>query len=264
MKLVVDVVDFDESIKAAVLYACGNTLVCDNVDEAKQLCYNGGGGGGGRRRGDNQYKVVCLDGTLIHKSGNITGGAGSFAQKAQKWNEKTALALKAKRDKYIAEMTRLENQVGATTLFCASIITCICRLCYPMLTLVFPFPSFLLYLTNQGVLEAEAATAKQEIGSLNNRLQYSEIELKVTAEKIAAARGEIATVTKTLKAKTPVMTKLAATVAVGGASAFVTAIYVLCTLRAHILRSMCNFTLYSRTSASWKPLRRRLTRPRTR
>jgi chromosome segregation ATPase len=61
---VLDVIQFDESIERALLYALGPTLVCDTHKEAKKLCFTGG----------ERHKMVSLDGTLISKSGIMTGG----------------------------------------------------------------------------------------------------------------------------------------------------------------------------------------------
>ena len=40
-------------------YACGNSIVCDTLQEARELCFSG----------EKRYKCVTLDGTLIRKSG---------------------------------------------------------------------------------------------------------------------------------------------------------------------------------------------------
>jgi structural maintenance of chromosome 1 len=97
LKLVLDVVTYSDVDKKAVLYACGNALVARDLDEARRFQFgdmgarirralaeaneSGGGGdddddgapgpgaGGGQR-----FKVVTLDGSILHKSGNMTGG----------------------------------------------------------------------------------------------------------------------------------------------------------------------------------------------
>ncbi|KAF1827920.1 condensin complex component SMC1 [Dissoconium aciculare CBS 342.82] len=64
MRLAIDTIDFDTSLERAMSYACGNSIVCDNISIARNLCYQKG----------IDAKAVTLDGTIIHKGGNMTGG----------------------------------------------------------------------------------------------------------------------------------------------------------------------------------------------
>ena len=77
-KLAVDVCNFDSKFKVAMIYALGSdTIVCDTHEEAKRLTF------GGERR----FKVVSLDGTMIRKSGEMTGGtSGSLEAKASRFD----------------------------------------------------------------------------------------------------------------------------------------------------------------------------------
>jgi len=99
LKLCVDVIDYHESIHKALLYACGNTLICDTLTEARKRAF------GGQKR----YKIVTLDGTVIHKTGNLTGGKGDFARKAERWNEKELAKVKNKRNSILEELTDLDK-----------------------------------------------------------------------------------------------------------------------------------------------------------
>lgn len=66
MKLVVDVIRYDPPIiKKALHYACGNALVCETVEDARQVAYHM----------EQRHKAVALDGTLFQKNGIISGGA---------------------------------------------------------------------------------------------------------------------------------------------------------------------------------------------
>lgn len=92
VRLAIDVVDFDPSFERAITYACGTTLVCDTLSTARQLCYE-------RKVG---AKAVTLDGTVIHKGGNMTGGEGP-TDKKRKFEDAdvdnlTTLAEKFKKD----------------------------------------------------------------------------------------------------------------------------------------------------------------------
>lgn len=60
------------------------------------------------------YKAVTKNGTLIRKSGLMTGGPGIGA-KAKKWDEKKVEGLKKKRDKYLAELTEVGRTLRGVT-----------------------------------------------------------------------------------------------------------------------------------------------------
>lgn len=72
----------------ALQYACGNALVCDNVEDARRIAF------GGHQR----HKTVALDGTLFQKSGVISGGASDLKAKARRWDEKAVDKLKEKKN----------------------------------------------------------------------------------------------------------------------------------------------------------------------
>jgi structural maintenance of chromosome 1 len=76
-RLVVDVLQFDKAYERAILFACGDTVVCDTHNEAKKLAFGGA----------QRIKSVSLDGTLVDKSGRLTGGSSSgLAEKANRFS----------------------------------------------------------------------------------------------------------------------------------------------------------------------------------
>ncbi|GLB42404.1 putative structural maintenance of chromosomes protein [Lyophyllum shimeji] len=64
VRLAVDVIVSEGAVERAIHHACGNALVCDTMESARYVCYEKG----------QEVKPVTLEGTVIHKSGLITGG----------------------------------------------------------------------------------------------------------------------------------------------------------------------------------------------
>ena len=136
VKLVVDVIRYDPPcIKKALLFACGNALVCDTVEDARKVAF------GLHDRHKVHYiqfsrqkkihliffcfrfKSVSLDGTLFQKSGVISGGAtwvdfqaersdflkwtfviSDLKARARRWDEKLLNGLKSKKEKLTEEL----------------------------------------------------------------------------------------------------------------------------------------------------------------
>ncbi|XP_019430133.1 PREDICTED: structural maintenance of chromosomes protein 1 [Lupinus angustifolius] len=96
-KLVFDVIQFDPSLEKAILFAVGNTLVCDDLEEAKVLSWSG-----------ERFKVVTVDGILLTKSGTMTGGtSGGMEARSKQWDDKKIEGLNKKKEQYESEMEEL-------------------------------------------------------------------------------------------------------------------------------------------------------------
>jgi structural maintenance of chromosome 1 len=78
-----------------VRFSVGSTLICDSVEEAKQIAYHQPNG--------QRNKVVTIDGTCLLKNGSIQGGLSTIQSRARKWDEKVYDDLKAARDKLMRE-----------------------------------------------------------------------------------------------------------------------------------------------------------------
>jgi len=63
-RLTIDTIDFDSSLERAMSYACGSSIVCDDLATAKHVCYEK----------KIEVKAVTLEGFVIHKAGLMTGG----------------------------------------------------------------------------------------------------------------------------------------------------------------------------------------------
>ncbi|CAM8933284.1 unnamed protein product [Rhodiola kirilowii] len=96
-KLIFDIVHFDRSLEKAVLYAVGNTLVCDDLDEAKALSWTG-----------ERHKVVTVDGILLTKAGTMTGGtSGGMEARSKQWDDKKIEAIKKRIEELESELEGL-------------------------------------------------------------------------------------------------------------------------------------------------------------
>lgn len=97
-RLTIDTIDFDSSLERAMSYACGNSLVCDDLATAKHICYEKG----------IQVKAVTLEGFVIHKAGLMTGGRGADGRGGKRrFEEQDIQNLIKMKDKLLAELDSL-------------------------------------------------------------------------------------------------------------------------------------------------------------
>lgn len=96
MRPAIETVDYDDSVARAISYACGNSIVCDDLATAKYLCYE--------RNVD--AKAVTLDGTVIHKGGLMTGGRGP-QQNSKRWEDSEVENLYKLKDKLMNDLANL-------------------------------------------------------------------------------------------------------------------------------------------------------------
>lgn len=96
-KLIFDVIQFDPSLEKAILFAVGNTIVCDDLDEAKALSWSG-----------ERLRVVTTDGILLTKSGTMTGGTtGGMEARSKQWDDKKIEGLKKNKEQFESELDEL-------------------------------------------------------------------------------------------------------------------------------------------------------------
>ena len=106
----IDVINFDQQYLRAFQYACGNTLICDTLEIAKNICYTRG----------QKVKTVSLDGTVIHKNGFLTGGTSivnngsnnnSKNKSSGRWEEKDVAKLKSERDGFLVSLAEISKSL---------------------------------------------------------------------------------------------------------------------------------------------------------
>jgi structural maintenance of chromosome 1 len=99
MRPAIETVDYDQSVSRAISYACGNSIVCDDLNTAKYLCYERG----------VDAKAVTLDGTVIHKGGLMTGGRGPGHQQSRRWEDAEVENLTKLKDKLLKDLAALPS-----------------------------------------------------------------------------------------------------------------------------------------------------------
>ncbi|CBN77803.1 structural maintenance of chromosomes 1 protein [Ectocarpus siliculosus] len=93
----------DDGVRKAILFAVGNTIVSDTLDAARDLCFGSGE--------DKKIKAVTLNGFLISKSGNMTGGTTTRdLARAGQWDEKEFSELKQRRQELEGERETLSRE----------------------------------------------------------------------------------------------------------------------------------------------------------
>lgn len=114
-RLAIDVLSCsDESMKRAVLYAVGNTVVCEDLDSARELCFGKQQGRGGRHQEQQQQqsrmKAVTLGGAVISKAGTMTGGVTRDDDDgAGRWKNQDIEKLREKKEELESERAELDT-----------------------------------------------------------------------------------------------------------------------------------------------------------
>ncbi|KIR26910.1 cohesin complex subunit psm1 [Cryptococcus deuterogattii LA55] len=94
-RLAIDCIEYDPAVERAMQHACSSSLICDTMDIARYVCYERA----------QEVKAVTLDGTVIHKSGLITGGQGAGG--SRKFDDKEVEGLNKLKETYLAQLQEL-------------------------------------------------------------------------------------------------------------------------------------------------------------
>ena len=103
-RMAVDTINYERSLERAVQYVCGNAIICDDLSIAKHICWE--------KR--NDVKAVTLDGSIIHKGGNMTGGQGG-KQDSRRWEDTEVDNLRKLKDKLMSELQALPEPRRGTS-----------------------------------------------------------------------------------------------------------------------------------------------------
>ena len=95
-RMALDTINYEKSLERAFSYVCGNAVICDDLSAAKIVCWEK----------HNDVKAVTLDGSIIHKGGNMTGGQGTKPD-SRRWEETEVENLRKLQEKLVSELTAL-------------------------------------------------------------------------------------------------------------------------------------------------------------
>lgn len=157
-RLAVDVISSsDDNIKRAVLYAVGNSVVCDDLDSARELCFGKQQQRGGRHQEQqSRIKAVTLGGAVISKAGTMTGGATRDDDDgAGRWKNQEYEKLREQKEALEVERSELDNAGVA------------------------PGRN-----RRQGSHLTQIEELRNQLGNLKNRDQYSKSELEYTKKTL--------------------------------------------------------------------------------
>lgn len=98
-RLTIDTISFESSVERAMAYACGSSIVCDDLETAKNICF----------RKKIQVKAVTLEGSVIHKAGLMTGGKGPERGNKRKFEDQDVELLRKQQEKLREQLEALPN-----------------------------------------------------------------------------------------------------------------------------------------------------------
>lgn len=102
--LAIDLLQFDEFVRKAVVYAIGDAIVCDTLAEARSLRYQRG----------LKVRACSLDGHVVNTTGFITGGSSSRdGERTRRWAEQEATGLRQRREAALREIEAINARISA-------------------------------------------------------------------------------------------------------------------------------------------------------
>lgn len=95
-RLTIDTINFDPSLERAMAYACGSSIICDDLPTAKSICYVK----------KIQVKAITVEGHVIHKAGLMTGGRIAEQKNKRKFEDDDVPRLEA-------QVAKLREEIDA-------------------------------------------------------------------------------------------------------------------------------------------------------
>ena len=169
-RMALDTIIYERSLERAFSYVCGNAVICDDLTTAKTICWE--------KR--NDVKAVTLDGSIIHKGGNMTGGQGG-KQDSRRWEDTEVENLRKLQEKLVSELAALPEQRRGTSeeeVLQGDLAGLEQKLTY---------------------LKDEAKAHDRNQSSKQKELAHAQLELRASKPKYEAKLGELQDLESTLK-----------------------------------------------------------------
>ena len=173
-RLTCDVIHCDESVKKAVMYAVGNSVVCDDLDCARELCFSHQN----RRQRDEEARVkaVTVGGAVISRAGTMTGGVSNEGRsRGGRWNDSEPDNLRKRRDELEAQLAELDNAFDSTNTRDRR--------------------------SSRGGHNYRIEELRNTVGNLTNKLQYSQSDIEFMTRKTEEQKVLIASLLSQAKEK---------------------------------------------------------------
>ena len=154
------------------MYAVGNSVVCEDLDCARELCF--GGRNKRQQNDDARFKAVTLGGAVISKAGTMTGGVSKDDRAgAGRWSDREAEKLRKRKEELESQLSDLEkgDRGVAPTERRAS----------------------------RGGRTSKIEELRNSVGNLTNRLQYTESDLQFTKKKLKEHEVLISSIAEQVK-----------------------------------------------------------------
>ena len=103
-RMALDTISYDRALERAYSYVCSNAVICDDLGIAKNIVWE--------KR--NEVKAVTLDGSIIHKGGNMTGGQGS-KQDTRRFDDAEVDNLRKLQERLVSELSALPDTRRGTS-----------------------------------------------------------------------------------------------------------------------------------------------------
>lgn len=160
------------------MYAVGNSVVCDDLDCARELCFNSQDGTTRRGRGEEaRIKAVTNGGAVISKAGTMTGGVSNDDRsRAGRWDNREVQRLYKRKDELETQISELDNTAGDYSTRGGDSRR-----------------------ASRGGHQYRIEELRNLVGNLTNRLQYSQSDLDFTAKKIKDQEVLITSITSQIE-----------------------------------------------------------------